>query len=209
MEPIRLHLPVALSADWPSLLRCESFEIESDSEAHGHRLLCGSAEFQLPSTVLHGETTLDTTRIGDQRIRRQVELTLRANGARYTVEELNDVEADALYRCEPSALFDALEYLRQRGAPSKLEQRSPICAPPGVNSSSRRWVGMLSTHTHTIGIETGVSCATPSAPTAIFVAASPQYRIWASRGLRVLVAHLDSTLQARGATRMVRSVLLD
>jgi hypothetical protein len=208
MEPVKLRLPAPLAALWPALLRRECFEIESDGAEHGHRLRCGSAEFHLTTTVLHGETTLDTSGVGDQRIRRRLELTLRANGARYTVEQLNDVAVDALYRCEPSALFEALEELRQRGVPCNLEQCSPLCATLGVSSSARCWRGTLGTSTHSIRLETGVGCTTPSAPTTIFVAASPQYRIWASRGLRVLVAQLDSALCAHSATRVVRSVLL-
>jgi hypothetical protein len=209
MEPLRLRLPTALAAELPSLLMPEGFEIESANAGREWRLRCGRAEFQVTSTVSSDETTLDTTGIGDTRIRRHVELALRASGARFTIDELNDFSTDGLYRGEPAALFSALEELRRRGTPSSVAHRSPLCPSRDGTSSGPYWTGTVGTPAQRIRLETGPSYAAPSMPGTIFVAACPEYWIWASRRVRALMTALDGSLQAHGATCVVRSVLLD
>ena len=209
MEPISLRLPAALAAEWPSLLRPEGFDIEPANAGREQRLRCGRAEFHVTSIVSSDETTLDTAGISDKRIRRHVELALRASGARFTIDKLNDFSTDGLYRCEPAPLFSALEELRRRGTPSSVVHRSPLCVPDEGVSSGPYWIGTVGPPGQRIRLETGASSAAPSMSGTMFVAACPEYWMWPSRIVRALMTALDGSLQAHGATRVARSVLLD
>lgn len=209
MELIKLRLPAPLASAWPSLLQREGFEIGSADASRARQVRCGRAEFQLTCTSVSDQTILDVSRIGDKRLRQHVERVLRASGAQFTVDALNDPSIDALYRCEPGAFSSAMTELKARGTPAIITKRPPLCAPDSGHSPTRYWIGTAGTPAECIRLETGPSCATSEMLETIFVAASPEYRFRASRGMRQLMQALHDSLQSQGATCVVRSILLD